>query len=121
MSFWEKFKQNRDLSVHMLKAHDINQRTEDYLENSENKIFRCKDCSSTFQYQKSLNAHVKVNHLVEIEKFQCKECPSEFKYKTTLLNHQRVKHEHVKQKFFCPVCKQGFTEKKNMKRHEQKH
>ena len=117
----EKFKQNRDLSVHMLKAHDINQRTEDYLENSENKIFRCKDCSSTFQYQKNLNAHVKVNHLVEIKKFQCKECPSEFKYKTTLLNHQRVKHEHVKQKFFCPVCTQGFTEKRTMKRHEQKH
>ena len=116
-----KFKQKRDLRAHLLKIHEINQRTEDYMENSENKVFICKKCGTNFQYQKNLNAHIKVNHTESIQPFQCEECPLKFKHKTTLMNHQRVKHDQSKQKYVCPVCQQEFTAKKNMKRHEKKH
>ena len=99
-----KFKQKCDLRFHMLKIHELNQRKEDYFEGEEKSLLKCKDCSSTFQYQKNLNAYVKANHSDYVESLHCEECPSKFRYKTTLMNHQRVKHGPVKAEHVCSVC-----------------
>ena len=116
-----RFKQKRDLRFHMLNVHNLNQRKEDYFEGEEKLLLKCKDCNSTFQYRKNLNAHIKANHTESVDVFQCEECPSKFRYKTTLTKHKRVKHGNEKQEHACGVCGKTFTEKKNMKRHERKH
>ena len=116
-----RFKQKRDLRFHMLNVHNLNQRKEDYFEGEEKLLLKCKDCNSTFQYRKNLNAHKKANHTESVDVFQCEECPSKFRYKTTLTKHKRVKHGNEKQEHACGVCGKTFTEKKNMKRHERKH
>ena len=64
-----KFKQKRDMRAHMLKIHNLNQMKEDYFEDEVKQLFKCKDCSSTFQYRKRLNAHVKANHSEDAEFF----------------------------------------------------
>ena len=116
-----KFKQKRDMRAHMLKIHNLNQMKEDYFEDEVKQLFKCKDCSSTFQYRKRLNAHVKANHSEDVQFLQCEDCPSMFRYKKTLLNHQRVIHGSAKQEHGFSVCGKVFTEERNMKRHEKKH
>ena len=64
---------------------------------------------------------MRTKHLTENKVFKCEECSSTFKENRSLLHHQRRKHNPDKPVLICPVCGKEFAEKKNLRRHEKKH
>ena len=116
-----RFKQQRDLKVHMLNIHGLDSMKEDYMEDQEKDLFKCEECNLTFKYKKNLNAHLKTKHTGNSRSFECEECPSKFGNRRNLMNHIRVKHKPDEPKHFCSICGKVFQERKNMRKHEKKH
>jgi KRAB domain-containing zinc finger protein len=83
----EKFKQKRDLRLHLASIHDVDQSREKYGEPCEKEVFKCGNCESTFGYKKNLNAHIRTKHKASVERFKCEECQSDFRDKRTLVDH----------------------------------
>ena len=88
----EKFKQKRDLRLHLASIHDVDKSREKYGESWEKEVFKCEHCESTFSYKKNLNAHIRTKHSAKVERFKCEECQSDFLYKQTLVDHVKRKH-----------------------------
>ena len=53
-----KFKQKRDMRIHMLNIHELNMSKAMYGNFEDQERFDCDLCDSTFKYKKNLNAHV---------------------------------------------------------------
>ena len=80
----EKFKQKRDLRLHLASIHDVDKSREKYGESWEKEVLKCEHSESTFSYKKNLNAHIITKHSARVERFKCEECQSDFLYKQTL-------------------------------------
>ena len=117
-----KFKQKRDLRIHVFNKHNVNYSTEDYDENQSktSKVIKCEQCEATFWYRKNLSAHMKTKHTIG-ESFQCDKCNSIFKNKKTMVAHKRYKHEQLDLDISCKVCGKTFAERRSLKRHEKSH
>ena len=117
----KKFKQKRDLRIHLARIHGVDLLTEKYGESYEKAVFDCEKCESTFGYKKNLDAHIRSKHSSSVESFKCDECKSEFRYKKTLVDHVKRKHGTGQPKFECTVCRKTFLQKKVLVKHQLLH
>ena len=115
-----RFKQQKDLTVHNLNVHGINQQKETYHRPEKQVTHKCDVCESTYIYKKDLYAHKRLKHNESPkEVFQCEQCPSKFKQKISLNAH--IKTKHGNEQYPCPSCGKVFKQKNNMKRHKRMH
>ena len=113
-----KFKQKKDLKVHLLNKHDLNNIKEDYDEKSDTG--NGYKCESAFRYKKNLNAQVRSNHL-KVDSFPCTDCDLIIRNKRSLVRHKKTKPGPNETHHVCPLCKKDFSDKITMKEHEKFH
>ena len=119
-----KFKQKRDMRVHVLNIHGANISKAYYGNPEGHEEFKCDLCKSTFRYKKNLNAHVRLKHKGsnrEASTIECNICGVSFTEEKNLRAHVKLKHTQEKKLFHCSVCGKQFDQKWNMKRHEETH
>ena len=118
-----KFKQKRDMRVHVLNVHGANISKAHYgnVENQED--FLCDVCDSSFKYKKNLNHHIRSKHETsnDAHKVQCDICSLNFTEEKCLHAHKKLKHTLDIETFPCPVCGKIFNQEWNMKRHIRIH
>lgn len=112
-----KFKQKKNLRIHYLNVHSINQYKEEYHRSKEEEKFSCEQCGSQFKQRKNLTSHIKSKHTNDKKEFLCEECSSKYASKKSLKEHIKLKHENEKQEFECPKCGKKFALKKTFNRH----
>ena len=88
----KKFKQKKNLRAHLAHVHGIDQMKEDYCEDEEPTVFKCKDCDLVFNYKRGLTFHRKSKH-AENTVYECDVCRSKFTYKHNLVKHVKLKHK----------------------------
>lgn len=73
----------------------------------ENDLFKCHECSQTFEKKLQLNVHLRSHIKEEDKKFSCKICNKLFMYEYLLKQHE-YKHSDAKP-YPCKVCNKGST------------
>ena len=121
-----RFKQKKDMRVHMLNIHGSNMSKERYGNLEGQERLKCDACGSTFKYKKGLNEHIRVKHETTSEPstskiFKCNQCSSVFTMQKNLTAHEKLKHSGVLDEFKCATCGKIFNQKKNLTRHEINH
>ena len=118
-----KFKQKRDMRVHVLNVHGANISKAHYgnVENQED--FLCDVCDSSFKCTNNLNHHIRSKHETsnDAHKVQCDICSLNFTEEKCLHAHKKLKHTLDIETFPCPVCGKIFNQEWNMKRHIRIH
>ena len=89
------------------------------LQRRENKVYKCKICSSTFSRSGELKRHVIGVHEGK-KPYKCKICNTKFlvnsvRKKHVLAIHKRKDYAVLK----CSICKINFSEKKLLKKHNK--
>ena len=85
---------------------------------SEERPFKCLQCTSSFKQRGNLSNHIRMVHQKE-KRFQCTICSKAFSAKGALTVHQR---SHTgEQPFQCTVCNKTFTQRAHLKIHEVIH
>ncbi|MBM3892866.1 C2H2-type zinc finger protein [Candidatus Dependentiae bacterium] len=88
----------------------IHQRT-----HSNQKPFKCDECSKSFSDQRNFRRHVDIH--VGKKPFTCNECSASFTRKNHLVIHQ---YTHRGEKpFKCTICNYGFAQSNDFKRHQR--
>lgn len=87
------------------------------LQHTNNKSFKCDQCSKLFLTQKYLNKHIKEH--TEIRKFKCNQCIATFSIKSSLITHMLVHSED--KKHVCSICNKAFKRLSALKRHTLVH
>ena len=116
-----KFKQKRDMRIHMLNIHEFNMSKAMYGNFEDQERFDCDLCDSTFKYKKNLNAHVRMKHQSTSNSYKCDLCPSVYKELKNLNAHKKLKHSATTEEFPCVTCGKTFNQKKSLKRHVKIH
>lgn len=118
-----KFKERRDLRIHIRNKHsDFNTEREDYQESKDKTLFRCEKCKTIFTFRKNLKAHESTCIADDAQQqYVCEECKSKFKFKRNLVSHIKIKHGINDPQFDCPECGKLFKEKRSMIRHKITH
>ena len=117
-----KFKQKDDLRKHTHNVHNVfDRQVEDYQEEKEKPLYKCKTCNDIFVYKKNLTAHERFCNLKNDPQFECEEGGLKFRQKRSLVYHKKLKHGNNQEKFVCSVCGKNFNEKKILTKHETKH
>ena len=87
-----KFKEKKNLRVHLLTVHKINQMVEKYCEEETTTKFKCEICESEFMYKNNLMAHMRSKHEESSGSYGCNKCEARYKHMRTLADHMRTKH-----------------------------
>ena len=115
-----KFKQKRDMRVHVLNMHVANISKAHYGNIEYQEDFLCDICESSFKYKKNLNHHVRFKHEGSSDatgRIQCDICSLSFTETKSMHAHKKLKHSLDNETYPCLVCGKIFNQEKNMKRH----
>ena len=115
-----RFKQKKNLRVHLENIHGINLMKENYCESSDKNIFKCDKCQREFSYKKNLDAHMKRQHH-DVTVYECEKCQSKFSHKRTLVAHVKAKHETHQRELACTDCGKKFSQRKILLQHMKVH
>ena len=118
-----KFKQRKDMRVHILKTHGANMSKAMHGNPENEEVFQCDMCDASFKHKKHLNAHIRSKHegTSGTQSFQCDECSLSYSEAKNLKAHKKLKHGSNAATFPCPVCGKIFNQKNNMNKHKKIH
>ena len=115
-----KFKEKKNLRVHLQNIHGVSQMKENYCESSDKDIFKCDKCDTEFSNKKNFDAHMRRQHQ-DAEIYECDKCQSKFSHKRTLVAHVKAKHETHQGELACSDCGKKFSQRKIMLQHMKIH
>ena len=85
---------------------------------SEERLFKCSRCASSFKRKRTLTHHMRSVHQKE-KRFHCNHCSKGYYTKSDLTVHLRV---HTGEKpFQCTICGKAFSAKGTLTRHKRCH
>ena len=100
---WEKFKQKKDMRIHVLKLHGVNMSKAMFgnfdEELSGTQSFKCEICSLSYNKEKDLRAHKNLKHGSKSAVFPCQVCGKQLNQKNNMKKHEKTRQK----KWFCNV------------------
>lgn len=107
----EKVKFKKEILNHM--RHHTNE-----------KKYKCKECSTTFKSRKKLIEHSTEVHGIKLltvsEAFSCEVCDKKFDLKSIYEAH-KLSHDDTARPYICLICSAAFKSIGNLNRHEATH
>ena len=95
------------LNKHIRLKHDID------------KVYRCVNCSKTFQMECDIQRHMFTH--TTVRPFKCTLCPKSYTCKSSLKQHINMIHGKKKQKLPCVFCPRTFGTQQDLDRHTATH
>ena len=91
---WEKFKQKKDMQIHVLKLHGVNMSKAMFENFDEDETFSCDMCDAMFKYKKGLNEHIRLKHegTSGTQSFKCEICSLTYNQEKNQRAHKNLKH-----------------------------
>ena len=83
--------------------------------------YPCQDCIKVFRYKASLDQHVASKHTQDSGKFMCDLCGAEYITKWGLTRHCQSLHEPNNYPYICRSCGKGYGRKDLLQAHELTH
>ena len=80
--------------------------------------YQCKECSTYFQSQRTLDLHNKKRHT---RKEICPYCGKFYKQRSALNEHIRIKHEKSAKMMTCKICNKQFPRAGHLQSHMNTH
>ncbi|XP_062847714.1 zinc finger protein 14 [Trichomycterus rosablanca] len=87
----------------------------DWVDQSEKKPLKCKDCGKSFHYRSVLELHMRIHN----RGYQCHVCKKSFRFSSYLQQHLII--HSGKKPYKCPDCGKDFAFLQNMKTHQRLH
>lgn len=81
----------------------------------------CRLCTKQFKSQRLLTEHTTRVHPPDDQKFTCDICQKHFKLKVILEAHIKYKHSGTAQQYICDICAKVLSTKQNLKEHTNTH
>lgn len=103
----ENFDYERDFKVHQKEFHP-----------EPTKIFQCsfEGCGKILSSQKSVNRHIRTQHVVSRPVFACDMCDAKLNSKQNLTEHKKLSHS-IESKFECQLCERKCKSKSILNMH----
>lgn len=84
-------------------------------------LIECKPCGKRFSSQRLLGEHAIRVHPADDQKFTCDLCQKNFKLKKILEAHIKYKHSGTAQQYICEICAKVLSSKQSLKEHNNTH